>query len=76
MGIWPIALEQPLPTIPIPLLSGDAPVDLDLQQALRVVYDIIGYDELIDYNGPPPGPLTDAESHWVEEQLRGAGRRV
>jgi hypothetical protein len=73
--VWPIALEQSLPVVPIPLLPGDSPVPLDLQQALTVVYDIIGYDELIDYAQAPPGPLMPDQVVWVEEQLRRAGRR-
>jgi hypothetical protein len=73
--VWPIVLAQPLPTVPIPLLPGDAPVPLDLQQALGVIYDILGYDELIDYSQPPPGPFAPAESAWIDEQLRRAGRR-
>jgi hypothetical protein len=75
VGVWPIALEQALPTVQIPLLPGDPAVPLDLQQALSVVYDIIGYDELVDYTQPPPGPLSPAESAWVEDRLRHAGRR-
>lgn len=73
--VWPVALNEPLPAVPIPLLPGDPPVFLELQQALTVVYDIIGYDELVDYTQPPPGPLTLAEADWIEEQLRRAGRR-
>ena len=73
--VWPIALEQPLPVVTIPLLPGDAPVLLDLQQGLGVVCGIIGYDELVDYSQAPPGPLAPAEAAWVEEQLRRAGRR-
>jgi hypothetical protein len=73
--VWPIALEQRLPAVRIPLLPGDSDVILDLQQALGVVYDIIGYDELIDYTQPPPGPLMPAEAAWIDEQLRRAGRR-
>ncbi len=72
--MWPIALAQPLPVVQVPLLEGDAPVDLDLQQALTVVYDIIGYDELVDYTRPPPGPLSAPDVAWVEERLRRAGR--
>jgi hypothetical protein len=72
--VWPISLEQPLPVVTVPLLPDDAPVLLDLQQALAIVYDIIGYDELVDYRQPPPGPLTPAETSWVEEQLRRGGR--
>jgi Protein of unknown function (DUF4058) len=73
--VWPIALELPLPTVMIPLLAGDAPVPLDLQQALHVIYDIIGYDEMVDYARPPTGPLAPAEANWIEEQLRRTGRR-
>jgi hypothetical protein len=54
--VWPIALDQALPAVPMPLLAGDVPVPLDLQQALGVIYGIIGYDELIDYAKPPPRP--------------------
>jgi uncharacterized protein DUF4058 len=64
-----------LPSVPIPLLPDDPPVPLDVQRALTVVYDIIGYDELLDYSQAPPGPLTPAEVAWVEEQLHRAGRR-
>lgn len=75
VDVWPIALDQPLPTVPIPLLPDDPPVPLDLQDALSVVYGIIGYDELVDYRRPPPGPLTAAQAEWVEQRLTGAGRR-
>ena len=74
--MWPIALAQALPVVHVPLLPGDPDVLLDLQQALTTVYDIIGYDELLDYAGRPPGPLTPAEAAWVESQLGRAGRRA
>jgi len=73
--VWPIALDQPLPEIPIPLLPADGPVPLDLQLALTVIYDIIGYDELVDYSKLPPGPLAPTEAAWVEECLHKSGRR-
>lgn len=75
VGVWPIHLDGPLPVLPIPLMAGDPDVLLNLQQALATVYDILGYDELIDYRQPPRGPLTAAESTWVDERLRLAGRR-
>jgi hypothetical protein len=74
--VWPILLEQPLPTVLVPLLPGDADIPLDLQQALTTIYDIIGYGELVDYSQPPPGPLTAEQMAWVEERLRSAGRRL
>ncbi len=73
--VWPIALAEPLPTVDVPLLEGDAPVKLDLQLALTVIYDIIGYDELVDYTRPPPGVLSPADAAWVGEQLHRSGRR-
>jgi hypothetical protein len=73
--VWPIALEQPLPTIGIPLLPDDPPTSVDLQKALSVVYEVFAYDEIIDYNQPPPGPLTHEQAAWIDEQLRRAGRR-
>ena len=75
VGVWPMKMEDPLRAIPVPLLPGDSEVLLDLQQALSVIYEIIGYDELVDYSKPPPGPLTSEESAWIEEQLRRIGKR-
>jgi len=72
---WPVALTQPLPTIPIPLLPGDPDVSLDVQRALTTVYDILGYDEAVDYSLPPSGPLSPQDAAWVEERLRQARRR-
>ena len=74
--VWPISLDASLPTVSVPLLPEDTDVALDLQQALTTIYDIIGYDELIDYQQAPPGTLTTAELQWVDERLRLAGRRT
>ena len=72
---WPISLAAPLPAVAVPLLPGDPDATLDLQQALTTIYDILGYDELIDYRQPPPGPLTATESAWLNDQLGRSGRR-
>jgi len=55
--VWPIALNQPLPVAPVPLLPGDPDVPLDLQQAFTATYDLLGYDLAIDYTQPPEVPL-------------------
>jgi hypothetical protein len=73
--VWPIRLDQPLPTIPVPLLAGDADVNLDLQLALATVYDLSDYDLEIHYTQPPGGPLTPEQAAWIEEHLRAAGLR-
>ena len=55
--VWPIALNQPLPIIGVPLLAGDADVALDLQTCVRNVYELGGFDLIIDYSKPPAVPF-------------------
>ena len=74
--VWPIALEEALPRISVPLLAPDADVQLDLQAALTTVYDILGYDEMIDYHLPPPGPMSASQVEWVRDCLIKSGKRV
>jgi hypothetical protein len=68
--VWPIALDQPLPTVPVPLLPGDADVPLNLQQALTNVYDFLGYDLAVDYRQPPEVPLPPELAAGAEQRLR------
>ena len=68
--IWPISLREPLPTVPVPLLPPDPDVPLDLQAAVRACFDLVGYERLLDYSGPPPPPELDEEdATWVAEIL-------
>ncbi|MBI1987115.1 MAG: DUF4058 family protein [Nitrospinae bacterium] len=72
--VWPIALRQPLPTVPVPLLPPDPDVPLDLQAAVRACFDLVGYERLLDYSvPPPPPPLSDEEAAWAADLLRAAG---
>jgi hypothetical protein len=68
--IWPIALADPLPVVPIPLLPPDADVPLDLQAAIDAIYERAGYDLDVDYSVPPWPPLIHAQSAWAEDILR------
>lgn len=74
--IWPIPLEQPLPTVPVPLLPADPDVLLDLQQALRVIYDWFSYEQVVDHSGEPTVPLAADQQAWAEARLRAAGLRT
>lgn len=67
--IWPVPLEQPLPTTPVPLLAGDADVPLDLQQAFQTVYELFSYDRAVDHSQPPPVPLTPDQAAWATTRL-------
>ena len=68
--VWPIALDQRLPVVPVPLLPGDKDVPLDLQSAFTAVYDGLGYDMAVDYARPPEVPLAAQHAAWAEQQLR------
>lgn len=72
--IWPIALDQPLPTIPIPLLGKDRDVPLNVQQAFTQAYDRCGCDLLIDYSRPPEVALPAEALAWVKRRLKAAGK--
>ncbi len=74
--IWPIRLDEPLPTVPVPLRTGDADARLDLQQSLTSVYDAAGLRYLIDYTQAPEIPLAPGQSAWVDRHLRAAGLRT
>lgn len=72
---WPIALDQPLPIVPIPLREGEDDVALDLGQALNRVYDDCSFRHIIDYAKPPDVRLPPDEAAWVDDRLRAVGLR-
>ncbi len=71
VDVWPIQLCEKLPAIPVPLFEPDPDVALDLGAVVAAVYERGGYATLIDYSQPPPPPLSEAESAWLDEHLRG-----
>lgn len=73
--VWPIAFDASLPSVPVPLLSGDADVTLDLQRAFSTVYDVFGYQLAIDYTKLPEVPLSPDAGAWADGLLRAAGLR-
>lgn len=66
-------LQEPLPTIPIPLAIGDPDVPLNLQTALTTAYDRAGYDYSLDYAGSLEPPGSESDSRWVQGILRNSG---
>lgn len=68
--IWPISIRNALPEIPIPLLSPDADVVLDLQLAFNTIYEAVGYSMAINYDQPPDRPLADADAVWARERIQ------
>jgi hypothetical protein len=74
VGLWPLILREALPTIPIPLLGGDRPAELDLQALLHRLYDAGGYEDYI-YSGSPEPPLSAADQVWADDLIAGVARR-
>jgi hypothetical protein len=68
--IWPVALNEPLPLLPVPLLSPDSDAPLDLGAAIRGVYQDSRYDWRIDYRkSVPPPELRPAMAAYIKELL-------
>lgn len=68
--VWPICLQDSLPTIPVPLRSPDADVPLDLGEALTAIYEEAAYELSIDYHqAPPPPALSKADIQWLSSLL-------
>jgi hypothetical protein len=68
--VWPVAVRDELPTVGVPLLAGDADVPLNLQLAVGNVYDLGGFDLVLDYSRPPAPRFTDEDASWAAERLR------
>ena len=68
--VWPIRLQEQLPTLPVPLRHPDKDVTLDLAAALTAVYNEAYYHLSIDYTQePPPPPLGDEDTAWLWAQV-------
>jgi glycosyltransferase involved in cell wall biosynthesis len=63
--VWPVALADALPSIPVPLLRGDADIFLDLQAVVTAVYDDFRFGSVIDYSELPDVPFTGEAAEWV-----------
>lgn len=72
--VYPIHLEQPLPTIAIPLLPGDGAVSIDLQAVFMRAYDAGPYARRVSYAQDSIVPALDTErTAWVTQRLRDQG---
>ncbi len=73
--VYPIALNQPLPKVAVPLRPSDADVVLDLQQLLQRCYEVGRYDRLINYSHDPDPPLDAEGMNWLHQLLVEKGLR-
>jgi len=68
--VWPILIDQSLPTVPVPLLPGDEDVPLDVQRAFTSAYDTFRYSRVTRYDEPPPVPLSAPDQAWANDCVR------
>lgn len=65
--VFPILLSQQLPSISIPLLPEDKPIEVNLQTIFDRCYETGGYVRLIDYPRQRPSPpLTPEQEAWAQ----------
>lgn len=68
--LYGVTLQQPLPTVPIPLKLQEAEPWVDLQCLLTGVYARGRYEPRIDYRrSVPPPVLSPSDQAWVERVL-------
>jgi hypothetical protein len=76
VDVWPIALRDTIPVVPVPLTYPDPDVPLDLNRILHQVYRNARYERRIDYRtDPPPPALSPDDAAWLDEHLKAAGVR-
>ncbi len=67
---WFCRLQNPLPTVDVPLTEGLDDFELDLQAAFDRAYDTGPYKRRIDYRQNPPGEFDEATLHWIDQWLK------
>jgi hypothetical protein len=74
--LYPVAIRELLPCIPIPLAGEDPDVPLDLQVAQSEAYRTGPYLRALDYTAPPQPPLSREDEAWADALLRAARLRA
>ena len=74
LQVWPVGLDEHLPTVAVPLREPDPDVPLDLSSVLATVYDAAAYDLSVDYTQiPPPPSFDEASTTWIGQLLADYG---
>jgi hypothetical protein len=71
--VYRARLEEPLPSIRIPLRERDPDVILELQPLITQAYENGSYD--IDYRENPEPPFEEPDAAWADHLLRSQGLR-
>lgn len=68
--VYPIRMQNRLPTIPIPLIPPAQEIFVSLQEILSACYDRGLYARRVHYDEACRPPLTDEQAKWAEQILR------
>jgi Protein of unknown function (DUF4058) len=74
--LYAFSLQEEIPIFTIPLVSGEAEPEVDLQLLLNEVYDRASLDLVIDYGKPPSPNLSADETNWADLLLKQQGLRT
>jgi hypothetical protein len=68
--VWKGHFRRRLPAIPVPLLSPDPDLTLDLQPLIDGIYALGRYDEQLDFSKALTPPLADDDAAWMRKLLK------
>jgi Protein of unknown function (DUF4058) len=73
--LYPFNLPDVIPSFPLPLRAGDTEPIINLQALLNDVYDLYGYDLVVDYHQEAVPKLREDDAAWLDALLREQGLR-
>jgi hypothetical protein len=73
--LYPFTIREEIPLFPLPLKSGDTPIQVELQTLFSEVYDQARFDLSIDYTQSPVPLLKKEDGAWADTLLREKGVR-
>ncbi len=73
--LYAFSLPDVIPSFALPLRPEDSEPVINLQALLNEIYDISGYDLIIDYSQEPIPALSQTDAAWTDVLLRGKGLR-
>lgn len=71
--LYAFNVQHTIPLFPLPLRSGDTEPVINLNTLLNDIYDVSGYDLVIDYSKQPIPQLVKDNGAWADTLLRGQG---
>ena len=70
--LYVFSVRDPIPSVGIPLLPGDAEPQLRVGDVLHGVYARARFDLRLDYSKDPVPPLDEADRAWARERWNAA----